>query len=73
MDRRAFLELLAAAPLASAVRAEDAVPVLPRRHPLRGGGVPGMPGPYPGKVVAVQPERCVDTTTNLATPRWCAR
>ena len=45
MDRRAFLELLAAAPLAPAVRAEDVAPsyrVVSRYAPAP---VPGMPGP----------------------------
>src|SRR5262245_43050864 len=27
---------------------------------------PGMPGPFPGRVVAVKSERCVDTSTNTA-------
>ena len=44
MDRRAFLELLAAAPLASAVRADDAVPVyriVSRYSAAAGPGIPG--------------------------------
>jgi len=28
--------------------------------------VPGMPGPYPGRVVAVKSDRCVDTSTGSA-------
>jgi len=60
MDRRAFLELLAAAPLASAVRAEDAAPpyrVVSRYAPA---AVPGMPGPWPGRVVSARSPRCLD-------------
>ena len=60
MDRRAFLELLAAAPLASAARAEDAAPryrVVSRYPPA---AVPGMPGPWPGRVVSVRSPRCLD-------------
>jgi uncharacterized protein (DUF362 family) len=60
MDRRAFLELLAAAPLASAVRAEDAGPpyrVVSRYTPA---AVPGMPGPWPGRVVSLRSPRCLD-------------
>jgi len=60
MDRRAFLELLAAAPLASAVRAEDAAPpyrVVSRYAPA---AVPGMPGPWPGRVVSLRSPRCLD-------------
>jgi hypothetical protein len=60
MDRRAFLELLAAAPLASAVPAEDAAS--PYRIVSRYGpaGVPGMPGPWPGRVVSLRSPRCLD-------------
>jgi hypothetical protein len=60
MDRRAFLELLAAAPLASTVRAEDAAPpyrVVSRYAPA---AVPGMPGPWPGRVVSLRSPRCLD-------------
>jgi hypothetical protein len=60
MDRRAFLELLAAAPLASAARAEDVAPhyrIVSRYAPA---GVPGMPGPWPGRVVSVRSRRCLD-------------
>ena len=60
MDRRAFLELLAAAPLASAVRAEDVAPtyrVVSRYAPA---AVPGMPGPWPGQVVSLRSPRCLD-------------
>jgi hypothetical protein len=62
MDRRTFLELLAAAPLASAARAEDLVPdyrIVSRHAP---GPVPGMPGPWPGRVVSVRSPRCLDET-----------
>jgi uncharacterized protein (DUF362 family) len=60
MDRRAFLELLAAAPLASTVRAEEAVPGyrIVSRH--ASAAVPGMPGPWPGRVVSVRSPRCLD-------------
>jgi uncharacterized protein (DUF362 family) len=58
MDRRAFLELLAAAPLASA--ADVAAPpyrVVSRYAPA---AVPGMPGPWPGRVVSLRSPRCLD-------------
>ncbi len=61
MDRRAFVQLLAAAPLAP--------PALPKLRVVTGyapAAVPGMPGPYPGRVVAVKSERCVDTVTSAA-------
>jgi hypothetical protein len=60
MDRRTFLELLAAAPLAPAVRAEILVPdyrIVSRYAPAP---VPGMPGPWPGRVVSVRSPRCLD-------------
>jgi len=60
MDRRAFLELLAAAPLASAVRAEEVPPpyrIVSRYAPAL---VPGMPGPWPGRVVSLRSPRCLD-------------
>ena len=60
MDRRAFLELLAAAQLASTARAEEAVPayrVVSRYAPAT---MPGMPGPWPGRVVSLRSPRCLD-------------
>lgn len=60
MNRRSFLELLAAAPLASSLRAETVSPayrVVSRYAPA---AVPGMPGPYPGRVVSVKSPRCLD-------------
>jgi hypothetical protein len=65
MDRRAFAQLLATAPLASRLTAETAPPlrIMTRYAPA---ALPGMPGPYPGRVVAVRSERCVDTASNEA-------
>jgi hypothetical protein len=60
MDRRTFLELLAAAPLAPAARAEILVPdyrIVSRYAPAP---VPGMPGPWPGRVVSVRSACCLD-------------
>jgi hypothetical protein len=60
MDRRSFLELLAAAPLAAGLRAETASPayrVVSRYAPAAAAG---MPGPYPGRVVSVRSPRCLD-------------
>src|SRR5438128_7458618 len=64
MDRRSFVRLLAAAPLAPAL--PEALPrlrVVTRYPPA---AVPGMPGPHPGRVVAVKSEKCVDTASNAA-------
>jgi hypothetical protein len=66
MDRRAFLELLAVAPLAAAVRAETAPPPyrVVSRYPA--AALPGMPGPYPGRVVSVRSSRCLDAAGVVA-------
>ena len=65
MDRRAFVRLLAAAPLASAAGAETTPQyrVVTRHHPA---AVPGMPGPHPGAVVSVGSEKCVDSASSAA-------
>ena len=65
MDRRAFLQLLAAAPL---VRGGDgrSLPAVRIVSQYRPAAAPGMPGPYPGRVVTVASERCVDVDTNAA-------
>jgi hypothetical protein len=60
MDRRAFLELLAAAPLASTVRAEEAAPAYRIVSRYASAALPGMPGPWPGRVVSVRSPRCLD-------------
>jgi len=71
MDRRAFVRLLAAAPFVPPVHAEPTRPeetlpkvrVVTRYAPA---AIPGMPGPHPGRVVAVKSENCVDTATGAA-------
>jgi hypothetical protein len=65
MDRRDFVRLLGAAPLARTVAA-DTVPKLKIVSRYAPAAVPGMPGPWPGRVVAVHSERCVDTETSAA-------
>jgi hypothetical protein len=62
MDRRAFLELLAAAPLATRLRAEAQDPVYRMVSAYAPAPVPGMPGPWPGQVVSVRSPRCLDAT-----------
>jgi hypothetical protein len=70
MDRRAFVRLLAAAPLAPALTEgagpPETAPKLRVVTPYTAAAVPGMPGPYPGRVVSVKSERCVDSATNAA-------
>jgi hypothetical protein len=65
MDRRSFVRLLAAAPLARTAGADTPpkVTVVSRFAPA---AVPGMPGPFPGRVVAVHSDRCVDPATSAA-------
>jgi hypothetical protein len=65
MDRRDFVRLLAAAPLARTVAA-DTTPKLTVVSGYAAAAQPGMPGPYPGRVVAVHAERSVDTETSAA-------
>jgi uncharacterized protein DUF362 len=64
MDRRSFVRLLAAAPLAPAL--PEALPRLKVVSAYAPAAVPGMPGPYPGRVVSVKSENSVDTASNAA-------
>ena len=70
MDRRAFVRLLAAAPFApkvsGAAEPADALPKLRIVTRYAAAADPGMPGPYPGRVVSVHSEKCVDTISNAA-------
>jgi len=73
MERREFLELIATTPLATAVRAsgaEEATPspkykVVTRYAPA---AVPGMPGPYPGRVVRTRSARLPGTAAAAVDP-----
>jgi hypothetical protein len=64
MDRRSFVRLLAAAPLAPAL--PEALPKLKVVSAYAPAAVPGMPGPYPGRVVSVKSEKSVDAASNAA-------
>jgi hypothetical protein len=72
--RRDFFQLMAAAPFLrgrNRTPAADGPLAPPKIHVVssyRPAAVPGMPGPYPGRVVSVTSERCVDTTTNASDP-----
>jgi hypothetical protein len=59
MERRAFLELLAAAPLAPALGEPGAIPKYDIVSRYRPAAQPGMPGPWPGRVVSVRSPRSV--------------
>jgi Domain of unknown function (DUF362) len=67
MERRAFVRLLAAAPLARSGAADPA----PRYRvvtPYAPATVPGMPGPFPGRVASVRALKCLDTAGDVADP-----
>jgi hypothetical protein len=61
MKRRTFVQLLAAAPLTSTVHAKEseAAPKYKVVTPYKPAATPGMPGPYPGKVVSVKSAKCL--------------
>ena len=65
MDRRSFVRLLAAAPFVPAVP-DEAAPKLRIVTSYPPAARPGMPGPHPGRVIAVRSEKCVDTATSAA-------
>ena len=73
MERREFLELIATTPLATAVRvsgAEEETPapkykVVTRYAPA---ALPGMPGPYPGRVVRTRSARLPGTAEAAVDP-----
>src|SRR6185295_7122392 len=66
MYRRSFVRLLAAAPLAGAFQNVPGIPALRVESNYSPSKIPGMPGPYPGRVVSVKSEKSVDTSTGQA-------
>ena len=65
MERRAFLELLAATPLAATARgAVDVDPPTPPAYKVvtrfAPAALPGMPGPFPGRVIRTRSPRALD-------------
>jgi hypothetical protein len=76
MDRREFVRLLAGAPLLPALQVPPGLPA--GRSPGEGlpalrvvskyapAASPGMPGPYPGRVVSVTSAKSVETATGAA-------
>ncbi len=68
MHRRTFVQLLMAAAASARTSTQirtdvPATKVVSRYEPVPGSG---MPGPYPGRVVSVTSDRCVDTSTGQA-------
>jgi hypothetical protein len=66
MHRRSFVRLLAAAPLAGTFQNLAGIPALRVESNYAPAATPGMPGPYPGRVVSVTSDRCVETSTGQA-------
>lgn len=66
MDRRAFVRLLASAPLLPSLQARPAIPRVRVVSAYKAAATPGMPGPYPGRVVSVASARSVDEATGAA-------
>jgi uncharacterized protein DUF362 len=59
MKRRTFVQLLAATPLAPTIQAKWDAPKYKVVTPYKAAAMPGMPGPYPGKVVSVKSAKCL--------------
>jgi hypothetical protein len=66
MDRRVFVRLLGAAPFARRLQISPGRPALRVVSSYPAAATPGMPGRYPGRVVRVKSDHCVDTTTGAA-------
>jgi hypothetical protein len=70
MDRRDFVRLLAAVPfvpsLKAAAASPDGLPKLNVVTKYAPSATPGMPGPFPGRVVAVKSDKSVDVETSAA-------
>ncbi len=62
MKRRTFVQLLAASPLAShSIQAESGdIPKYRVSSQYKPAATPGMPGPYPGRVITVKSAKCLD-------------
>ena len=66
MDRREFVRLLAAAPLLPGIQIGSGLPSLRVVTRYTPAAPPGMPGPYPGRVVSVTSAKSVDIATGAA-------
>ena len=65
MYRRTFVRLLAGLPL-GAYQTRTDTPAFRVVSSYPAAAAPGMPGPYPGRVIAVSSDRCVDPATGGA-------
>ena len=62
------------APLPGTPEKPPGLPALRVVSNYTAAAAPGMPGPYPGRVVSVKSDKCVDTVTGAGrTTRSCAR
>jgi hypothetical protein len=66
MDRRAFVRLIAGVPLLPSLQTRPDVPRVRVVSSYKPASTAGMPGPYPGRVVAVTSDRSVDTASGAA-------
>ena len=77
MDRREFVRLMAAAPLVPSLKEsadpQDALPKLRIVTSFAPAAAPGMPGPYPGRVVRVKSENASTSRRARPTTPSCAR
>jgi uncharacterized protein (DUF362 family) len=62
MDRREFLAAMAAVPALATLQPRP-IPNYRIVTQYKPAAVPGMPGPYPGRVVTVHSPRCIDEVT----------
>ena len=66
MDRRTFVRLLSTAPLVRNLQIRTGLPRLQVVSRYKPTATPGMPGPFPGRVIAVTSAKSVDTATGAA-------
>jgi hypothetical protein len=66
MHRRSFVRLLSAASFLRDFQVRSDTPPLRVVSKYSASAEPGMPGPYPGRVVSIRSDRSVDTSTGAA-------
>src|SRR5262245_53058903 len=66
MHRRSFVRLVAASSFLRDLQIRTDTPTLRVVSAYSASATPGMPGPYPGRVVSIHSDRCVDTSTGAA-------
>jgi len=66
MHRRSFVRLLAGTPFLRDFQMRSDIPALRVVSGYPASAKPGMPGPYPGRVVSIRSDTCVDTSTGAA-------